>query len=215
MKPVGWLMPLCWTTTMKAPSKTSHGSSHSLTPTLWQCKASSVNAAPAITGCAPTPDRLPVLLCSTAMWWAQPGYSAATTLEGRKAIQSKEVWARGKRGNLSTSPGNSNCPVSLMLPPLWFSVCFLCVLKQPRVNCLPLKSALCFCSIRSSYWAWSSSRVQGTFNGGWCCQLLTREPLNCLFMPQLSWLKWEYILSYLGVLEKRLGRQLLICDLLP
>lgn len=142
-------------------------------PTLWHCKASSVTAAAALTGCAPTPGMLPVLLCSRAMWWAQPGNGAATILERRKATQNKEVRARGNRGKLSTSAGNSNCPVSLLLPPLWFSVCFLCVLKEPRVSCLPLKGALCFCSTRSSQWAWSSSGVQGILmvDGAVSCSL--------------------------------------------
>lgn len=85
-------------------------------PTLWHCKASSVNAAPLLTGCAPTPDLLPVLLGSTAVCWAQPGYSAATVLEGRNAIQSSKFELEITEGTF---------PLQLGIPTARFPCCFL------------------------------------------------------------------------------------------
>lgn len=209
MKPVGRFMLFCWYTT-RVPGKTGHGTSRSWPPTLWPCKVSSVNAAPVVTGCAPIPHVLPALLCSTAMQWAQPSYGTATILEGRKAIQSKELWARANRGNLSTSAGNSDCLVYLLLPPLWFSVCFACVLKQPRVSCLPPKGARVSAAsdpatklgppVECRAWG---RRLRGTFDGEWCCHLLTRELLNGLFMPQLP--RWCEDIFYLTLWSSARG----------
>lgn len=85
-------------------------------PALWHCKAASVNAAAVLTGCAPTPDLLPMLLGSTAVCWAQPCYGAATVLGRRKAIQSNKFEQEITEGTF---------PPQLGIPTAHFPCCFL------------------------------------------------------------------------------------------
>lgn len=132
---------------------------------------------------------------------------------------------KSKAKKLELEITEATSPAQQGIPSARFLCCFLLLLCDFQFV-FPVRWSspqwLRFFITRSSCWARSVSREQGTSSlGQWVARhfwwwvtlsaALQRdtELLNCLFTPQFPWLMWGYSLSYLVIVDRRWGMQIL------